>query len=124
MMKKEKMNEFASLAALAGLLMALYLWIGLSLFLYVLIIIAIPALLIPAFRRLCSDAYQWISRLLGSCISFVLLFLFYYGILTPLGLFRKMTGKTALPFRRNFRGTTAFTTAQETMSRDSFEKMW
>ena len=123
-MKKEKTNEYASLAALTGLLMVLFLWTGMQIFLYILVILALIALLVPPFRRFCRDVYQCFSRILGNCISFILLLLFFYGILTPLGLLRKISGKTAMPFRSDCRASSGFIAVNDTLSPDSFEKMW
>jgi hypothetical protein len=123
MSKSRTTDEYLVLLALSCMLFVLYLINGLV-FLYLILILVAPSLVIPFIRKWVVKGFESLTGLIGKAINFVLLALLYYLLLFPLSLLKKLSGKTAVGFSKRKVATSYFVEAKEHFTKEEFEKLW
>lgn len=123
-MKKEKQSEYVTLLVLDFALVLVYLKFPHNALLYSALGLSFFGVVIPFFRHFISLVFGWITGFIGKIVSALILGLFFYGFLTPIALLKKLTGKTAVPYKRNMRSDSYFTPTSKIHNHEDFEKLW
>jgi hypothetical protein len=123
-MKHKKTNEYVVILVLDFLLVMLFLLHNHPAFLYALLALTFFSVLISPLRKIIAKGFDLLTGFIGKVVSAIILGLFFYLFLTPIALLKKLSGKTAVPFKNNFQGISYFTASSKVCNRKDFEKMW
>lgn len=94
---ERKYRDFESILAISGGLLLLFMIFDAVALLYISLFIQISGLAIPALRRIIARAWFALAEMLGFINARVLLILFFYLLLTPMAIIRRLTGRTQYP---------------------------
>ena len=67
--------------------------------LYAAIAVHVVNMTAPQIFRPVSVVWLWFSELLGAAVSKIVMGIVFFGVVTPMGLWRRMTGKDSLKLR-------------------------
>ena len=85
--------------------------------------IGLLSLLIPTVARAIDTTVSGVLRIIGICLSTILLFIVYFILLTPLALLARLFGRSDnLVLKKP--AETNFKSVDRMYDPDSFEKMW
>ena len=87
------------------------------------IVLTLATLLSPWLARMVAWGWTSLAKVLGMVVSRVLLGLMFFLVVTPMALFRRITGRDTLQLRPPTTGT-AFTTRAHRFTPKDLEKPW
>ena len=117
-------NEYVVILVLNFALVLGYLQFSYDALLYSLLALSFLGVASFHFRRWLTMGFTWLTGLIGKIVTALILALVFYGVLTPIALVKKISGKKPVSYSKKISGDSFFVTPTKEYGREDFEKMW